>query len=77
MGYNADDAVLAVRFHSSPDPYFYRGVPHGLWLWLETAPSIGKFLHAYVKPQFACTRTYPVLRCAVHDAILVTDGAQT
>lgn len=74
VGYHEADRVLVVQFHSSPDPYFYRGVPHGLWTWLQSAPSKGKFLHVYIKSTFPCTRTYPVLRCTVHDHITTAES---
>lgn len=75
VGYHPGDRVLVVLFHSSDEPYCYRDVPDGVWRWLAAAPSKGKFLHAYVKGKFPFTRTYPVLRCEVHEAITVEESA--
>lgn len=73
IGYHETDRVLAVRFHSSPEPYYYRDIPTGVWHWLQVAPSKGKFLHVYVKGKFAVSRDYPVLRCRVHDMVAVAE----
>lgn len=47
-----EKGVLAIRFHSRREPYFYPNVPEQLFTDFENAQSKGKFFHEHIKDNF-------------------------
>jgi len=52
VGYKRDDNTLRVKFKSG-DSYDYYGVPETLHRQMMNASSKGKFLHQYIKKNYA------------------------
>ena len=50
IGY--EDGVLAIRFHSRCEPYFFQNVPEQLFKEFLLAPSKGKFFHDNIKDKY-------------------------
>lgn len=50
-----EKGILAIRFHSRQEPYFFPNVPEQLFKEFQNAPSLGKFFHERIKD------TYPPL----------------
>lgn len=47
-----EDGILAIRFHSRQEPYFFSNVPKQLFEDFLNAPSQGKFFHEHIKDKF-------------------------
>lgn len=56
VGYSAVREMLAVRFRSSGAAYLYYEVPPEAWDAFCSAPSLGKYYNAYIKPAYASER---------------------
>ena len=48
IAYDAETATLGVRFLAGSE-YHYQGVPEDVFVGLQTASSVGKYLEQYVK----------------------------
>lgn len=55
VGYDHDDEVLEVDFHTGR-VYAYRGVPAHLHQELLAAPSVGAFVAHRIKPHYPATQ---------------------
>ena len=55
VGYNEATNTLGVRFLNGSE-YEYRDVGEDVFTSLASAPSVGKFLHAYIKGAYAYER---------------------
>lgn len=55
VGYNSDDKILEIQFHSG-GIYQYIDVPQQLHIDLIFAPSVGKFFYRYIKNIYFCIK---------------------
>ena len=47
-----EKGVLAIRFHSRREPYFFPNVLEQLFKEFQNAPSLGKFFHERIKDNY-------------------------
>lgn len=55
IGYDETNLVLEVEFRNG-NLYQYLGVPPAVHQRMMSSESLGKFLNAYIKPVYGCTR---------------------
>ena len=55
VGYDNDTQTLYVGFLNG-STYIYKNVPYGEYIGLLNAPSVGSYLHRYIKNAYAYER---------------------
>lgn len=58
LDHDRKSGMLRAQFHDG-SAYAYQGVPEGLYQRCVTAPSVGKFFHAEIRPKFKSVQLAP------------------